>query len=115
MAGVETHAPVLSVTANAHGQVKRRIIGNRRRVDLIKESLFLQKLLNPGELCDCERALQRVATARIEKDDDRRMPVKKFFEADPITILILKNSFVYLLSAMTFITRPGDLAQKAGW
>jgi len=75
----------------------------------------LLALLNPGELCDCERALQRVAAARIEKDDDRRTPVKKFFEGDPVTILILENSFVYLLSAMTRITRPGDLAQKAGW
>jgi hypothetical protein len=73
---LETHAPVLSVTANAHRQVKRGIIGNRRGVDLINEALFFQKLLNPGELRDCERALQRVAAARIEKDDDRRTAVK---------------------------------------
>src|SRR4029078_10378136 len=112
MAGIEPHAPVLSVTANAHRQVKRGIIGNRRGVDLINEALFFQKLLNPGELRNCERTLQRVAAARIEKDDDRRTSVKKFFEGDPVTILILENSFVYLLSAMARIIRPGDLAQK---
>ena len=76
MAGVHAHATVLPIAAKTFGKIERGIVGNRRSVYLIGESPCLQQLLNPCELRDRERALQRVVAARVEEDDDGGCPRK---------------------------------------
>ena len=91
MAGVQAHATVLPIAAKAFGEIERGIVRNRRSVYLIGESPCLQQLLNPRELRDRERALQRVVAARVEKDDDGGMPLEEFLEGDRRALVILEN------------------------
>ena len=91
MAGVHAHASVLPIAAKTFGKIERGIVGNRGGVYLIGESLRLQQLLNPRELRDRERALQRVVAARVEEDDDGGVSSEEFLEGDRRALVILEN------------------------
>src|SRR5688572_21546703 len=101
MAVVHAHGTVLPIAAKTFGEIERRVVRNRRSVYLIGESPGFQKLLNSGELRDCERALQWVVAARVEKDNDGGVPSEEFLESDRRALVILENGLLNWLTAAT--------------
>ena len=86
-----THAAVLSIDAQALGQIETRIVGDRRGMDTPGQSLRLQQGLHAGKLGHGQRALQRIVAAGIEESDDGRLSREEFLEGDRRAVVILEH------------------------
>ena len=103
-----SYATGLPVAAQSLGKVERRIVGDRRGVDLVGESPRLQQLLNPRELRDRQRALQRVVAARVEEDDDGGVSAEELVERDRGAVVILEAPSISIgAAAAAKASRPG--------
>jgi hypothetical protein len=94
MVAIHSYVTVFAITAKTFGKIEGGVVRNRRSVYLIADSPHLQQFLNPRELRDRQRALQRIVAARIEKNDNRGISSEEFLEGDRGAVVILENRLV---------------------
>ena len=88
---IHSHATIGAVRAQALVKIKARVVRDRCGVDPICESLRFERLLNPRELRDRQRAFERVVASRVEEHDDGWLSAEELVEPDRVAVLIFQH------------------------
>src|SRR5215469_14652894 len=77
VATVIGHPARVAVGVQAVGRIEGRIIGERRQVDAVPQTLGADQALQPHQFADRQRAFLGIHAARAEKRDDARPAAKE--------------------------------------